>query len=207
VFIIIQIVLPLAYLKDDGNGSAGAGFRREGTLMQSMTLPQPWRNLLLSVHVAASVSVFGADLVLLMLGSASLGGADPVTIYPAARLVGAWLVAPFALLALGTGLLLGLLTPWGLFTHWWVIIKLAIVVILTGAVLFVLVPALSATANAVIAPTPQPLATGARLPLVMATAVASMMLAVALVLAIFKPGWRLRSGAARGIVPPHAQHE
>jgi SAM-dependent methyltransferase len=163
--------------------------------MRSVTLPQPWRKVLLTVHVAASVSVLGADLVLLTLGSASLTGADPLTIYPAARLVGAWLVAPLALLALGTGLLLGLLTPWGLFTYWWVTIKLAIVVVLTGAVLFVLVPALGATADAVSGPTPRPLAAGERLPLFVAPAVASTLLAVALVLAIFKPGWRFRSGA------------
>lgn len=175
--------------------------------MQSVTLSQTWRKLVLTVHVAASVSVLGADLVLLTLGSASIGGADPMTIYPAARLVGVWLLTPLALLALGTGLLLGALTPWGLFTYWWVAIKLAIVLLLTGAVLFVLVPALGATADAVTGPTPRPLAAGERLPLVVAPAVASMMLAVALVLAIFKPGWRLRSDAAQGIAPLRAQHE
>jgi hypothetical protein len=52
--------------------------------MQSITLPQPWRNLLLTVHVGASVSVLGTDLVLLALGIAGLTGADPLTIYPAA---------------------------------------------------------------------------------------------------------------------------
>lgn len=104
------------------------------------------------------------------------------------------MIAPSALTALGTGLLLGLLTPWGLFKYWWVTIKLAIVVVLTSAVLFVLVPALGVTADAVSGPTPQPLAVAERLPLVVAPAVASMLLAVALLLAIFKPGWRLRSG-------------
>jgi hypothetical protein len=161
--------------------------------MPSVTLPQPWRNSLLSLHVAASVSVLGADLVLLALGVAGLGGADPLTIYPAARLVAVWLITPLAVLTLGTGLLLGLLTPWGLFTYWWVTIKLAIVLVLTGAVLFVLVPALGATAEAVGGPAPEPLAAGRRLPLVVAPAVASTLLAVALVLAVFKPGWRLRS--------------
>lgn len=175
--------------------------------MQSMTLPRPWRESLLSVHVAASVGVLGADLTLLTLGIAGVGGADPVSIYPAARLVGAWLVAPLALVALVTGLALGLLTPWGLFTYWWVTIKLAIVVALTGAVLFVLVPALGATADAVSEPTPRALDLGERLPLLIAPAVASTLLAVAVVLAIFKPGWRLRSsGPARADAPRHTQH-
>lgn len=161
--------------------------------MQSRTLPQPWRNLLLTVHVGATVSVLGMDLVLLALGIAGLGGADPLTIYPAAHLAGMWLVAPLALLSLGTGLLLGLLTPWGLFRYWWVTIKLAIVVVLTGAVVFVLVPGLGATANAVTGPTPQALTTAQLVPLVVAPAVASTLLVLALILAIFKPGWRLRS--------------
>jgi hypothetical protein len=158
--------------------------------MQSVALPQSLRKLLLTVHVAASVSVLGADLVLLALGIASVGGADPVSIYPAASLIAAWLVAPLALVALASGLSLGLLTPWGLFTYWWVAIKLAIVAVLTGAVLFVLVPALGATADAVTGPTPRLLGAGERLPLLIAPATASTLLAVALVLAIFKPGWR-----------------
>jgi hypothetical protein len=159
--------------------------------MQSVALPQSWRKLLLTVHVAASVSVLGADLVLLVLGIASVGGADPVTIYPAASLIGTWLLAPLALTALVTGLTLGLLTPWGLLTYWWVTIKLAIVTVLTGAVLFVLVPALGATANAVTGSTPRLLGAGERLPLLIAPATASTLLAIALVLAIFKPGWRM----------------
>lgn len=166
--------------------------------MQPLMLPQSWRKLLLSVHVAASVSVLGADLVLVVLGIASVGGADPVTIYPAASLIGSWLLAPLALTALATGLTLGLLTPWGLFTYWWVTIKLAIVTVLTGAVLFVLVPALGATADAVTGPTPRLLSAGERLPLLIAPVTASTLLLVALALAIFKPGWQLRSSGAAG---------
>src|SRR5918995_924772 len=164
--------------------------RRRCSKMQSVALPQSWRKLLLTVHVAASVSVLGADLVLLALGVASVGGADPVTIYPAASLVATWLVAPLALVALASGLSLGLLTPWGLFTYWWVTIKLAIVAVLTGAVLFVLVPALGAAADAVTGPTPRLLGDAERLSLLIAPATAGALLLVALTLAVFKPGWR-----------------
>ncbi len=136
--------------------------------MQSITLSAPWRKLLLTVHVVATVSVLGTDLVLLALGLSSLGGADPRTIYPAAHLVGARLVAPLAVLALGTGLLLGVLTPWGLFRYWWVTIKLAITAVLTGVVLFVLVPRLGAAADAVTGPAPRLLTSAERLPFVIA---------------------------------------
>lgn len=160
--------------------------------MLSATLPRSWQNALVSLHVAASVSVLGADLVLLLLGSASLAGAEPITIYPPARLVAVWLVAPLALLTLATGLALGLLTQWGIFTYWWVTIKLTIVLVLSAAVLLVLVPVLGATAESVTAPALDALTTAQRLPLVAAPAVASTLLVVALVLAIFKPPWRLR---------------
>jgi hypothetical protein len=160
--------------------------------MQSRTLSAPWRKLLLTAHVAATVSVLGTDLVLLLLGLASLGGADPRTIYPAAYLVAARLVAPLALLSLGTGLLLGVLTPWGLFTYWWVTIKLAITAVLTVVVLFVLVPRLGATADTVSRPASYVLTSAERLPLAIAPAFASTLLLLAVILGIFKPGWRLQ---------------
>ena len=173
--------------------------------MQSMMLSSPWHKLLLTLHVAASVSVLGTDLVLLALGLSSVGGADPRTIYPAAHLVSAWLVAPLAVLSLGTGLLLGVLTPWGLFRYWWVTIKLALTAVLTGVVLFVLVPRLGAAAAAVTGPAPGLLTIGERLPLVVAPAVASTLLALNVVLAIFKPGWRLRFRASDGAAQLHTQ--
>jgi len=160
--------------------------------MQFLSLSAPWRKLLLTVHVAATVSVLGMDLVLLALGISSMGGADPRTIYPAAQLVSARLVAPLAILSLGTGLLLAVLTPWGILRYWWVTIKLAITVVLTSAVLFVLIPRLGAAANVVTGPVPRLLTVAERLPLVVAPAVASTLLALAVILAIFKPGWRLR---------------
>jgi hypothetical protein len=160
--------------------------------MQSITLAAPWRKLLLTAHVAATVSVLGTDLVLLLLGLSSLSGADARMIYPAAYLVSAWLVAPLAMLSLSTGLLMGVLTPWGLFKYWWVTIKLAITTVLTGVVLFVLVPRLGAAAAVVSGPTQGLLTSAERLPLVIAPALASTLLLLMVVLAIFKPGWRLR---------------
>lgn len=157
-------------------------------------LPTRWRKLLLTGHVVTTVSVLGADLVLLMLGIAGLGGAVPQTIYPAAHLIGARVAAPLAVIALSTGLLLGVLTPWGLLTYWWVAIKLAITTVLTALVLFVLVPRLGLTADALSGPAPRLLSSAERLPLVLAPAVASTLLVVNVALAIFKPGWRLRSG-------------
>jgi hypothetical protein len=163
-------------------------------MSNAVTLATPWRKLLLMLHIITSVSVLGMDLVLLTLGVASLGGAESRTAYPAAHLVSVWLVAPLAVLALGSGLLLALLTPWGVLRYWWVVIKLAITAILTGVVLFVLAPRLGVLALAVSGPAPRELAFAERIPLVVAPAVASTLLIVNVALAIFKPGWRTGLG-------------
>jgi hypothetical protein len=92
-----------------------------------------------------------------------------------------------------------------LLRYWWVTIKLAITSVLTGVVLFVLVPRLGAAADAVSGPAPYLLTSAERLPLVIAPALASTLLLVMLVLAIYKPGWRLRSSTSREAVQLHSQ--
>ncbi len=158
-----------------------------------MKLSPQWRKPLLTLHVATAVSVLGTDLVLLVLGISSVRGADPQTIYPAAHLVATWVLAPLAALALGTGVLLGLLTQWGLLRYWWVTIKLTLTAILTGVILFVLVPRLGLAAHAATTPEPSPFTNAERLPLLVAPAAGVTLLILMVVLAIYKPGWRLRS--------------
>jgi hypothetical protein len=157
----------------------------------------PRRKLLLSVHVATAVSVLGTDLVLLVLGISSVSGADPRTIYPAADLIATWLLAPLAVVALGTGVLLGLLTQWGLFRYWWVTIKLTLTAILTGVILFVLVPGLGARADA--ANAARAFTAAERLPLALAPAGGVALLILMVVLAVYKPPWRLRSRPTRKV--------
>src|SRR5829696_3927491 len=142
---------------------------RERKRMSAMKLSPRWRKLLLTIHVASAVSVLGTDLVLLVLGISSVRGAYPQTIYPAAHLVATWLLAPLALVALGTGVLLGSLTQWSLLRYWWVTIKLALTAILTGVILFVLVPRLGVAADAATALNPRPFTDAERLPLMVAT--------------------------------------
>lgn len=83
-----------------------------------------WRRPLLALHIVATVSLIGTDLVLIALGISGVRGADPETVYPAACVVEAWLVAPLVVLALGTGVLQAVRSGWGLVRHWWVAIKL-----------------------------------------------------------------------------------
>src|SRR5258708_2272955 len=90
----------------------------------------------------------------------------------------------------GSGWLLGGVQPWGRLKYWGVKIKVAITAVLTAGVLFVLVPRLGAAAAA---PAMEASTDPQRLLLVIAPAVASSLLVLSVVLAVFKPGWRLRS--------------
>ena len=161
----------------------------------STSVSPPRRKLLLTVHVATAVSVLGTDLVLLVLGISSVRGADPQTVYPAADLIATWVLAPLAILALGSGVLLGLLTRWGLFRYWWVTIKLALTAILTGIILFV--PGLGARADA--ANAARAFTADERLPLAVAPAAGVALLILMVVLAVYKPPWRLRSRPKRKV--------
>lgn len=160
-----------------------------------MNLPPRWRKLLLMVHLVATIGWLGADLVLLALGISGVRGSDPQTVYPAARLVGAWLVAPLAVVSLGTGLVQGLLTPWGLLGHWWVAIKFTLTVVMTGLVFFLLVPKLGRAADAATGLTPHPLADAERMQLAVAPTVACTLLVLNVILSVYKPFGRVRSRA------------
>lgn len=162
---------------------------------------------LLAAHVATTVGVLGADLALLALGVAGANGSEPATVYPAAHRIGAWVIAPLAVASLGTGVLLGASTRWGLVTYWWVAIKLAVTVALTAMLLLVLVPALGDAAAAVPTPTAHELADTARRRLAIAPIIASVLLALNVALAVYKPGGRVRPAHRRSGADPHRHPE
>ena len=89
--------------------------------------------------------------------------------------------------------------PGGIFPR---IVALAVTTALSAALLFVLLPALRAAAEA--AATGEEIAGGRQLLLIVAPALAIALLALNVGLAVFKPGWRLRGGAARSVAPSRA---
>lgn len=151
-----------------------------------------WRKALRALHVAISVAVIGADLALTALAIAGLTG-DARAVYPAAQLIGARVIWPLAVGALVSGAALALLTPYGLLRYWWVVIKLAVTAALSAALLFVVLPALGAAAEA--ASAGEAVAGSRQLLLVIAPSGAVGLLLLNVSLAIFKPSWRLRPRA------------
>jgi hypothetical protein len=172
------------------------------TSRKPATSPKPawWRTPLLTVHITASVGAIGAALVLLTLGIAGMQGADPRTVYPAAHMVEARVVAPLAILALGTGLALALRSGWGLVRYWWVAIKLTITAVLTAVVILVLEPSLAATAAA------ESLTDAQRARVALFPAVALALLTVNVVLGLAKPRWRVRRVIPHESVRTGAHH-
>lgn len=137
--------------------------------------------------------MIGADLVLLVLGINGAQGSDPKTVYPALELLGAWVLAPLAVLALATGVAQAALTRWGLFRYWWVSAKLATTAILTALVLAVLVPGLGEAAQAALGPAAADVLTDARRTLfVIIPSITVTLLVIMVGLGVHKPGARIK---------------
>ncbi|WMX46064.1 DUF2269 domain-containing protein [Streptomyces roseicoloratus] len=114
-------------------------------------LPRPARRALLVVHVAVSVAWLGLSVGLLALGLAAYTTQDlslTHAAYRAMKVFADWLLAPVALVTLGSGLVLSLGTPWGLARHHWVWIKFWITVATATATIFALRPEISHAAAA-----------------------------------------------------------
>lgn len=104
-----------------------------------MTLSPGWRKIWLTTHVMSSIGWFGAVVVFLMLAFVGMISQDRELVragYLAMQLTGWFIIVPFAVLSLGSGVVSSLGTKWGLFRYYWVLLKL---VITTGATFLLLV--------------------------------------------------------------------
>lgn len=163
-----------------------------------MTTAAELRRPLLTLHVASSVGWLGAVVSYLALAIAAVTTHDAATVraaWFAMELTGWFVIVPFALVSLCTGLVSALGTPWGLFRHYWVLVKLLITAFAT-IVLLEHMPAVSTIAG-LVATTQNPslLPAGMRSDLVHAGGALGVLL-VTTILAIYKPqgltryGWR-----------------
>jgi hypothetical protein len=93
------------------------------------------------LHIASSVGWLGISLTLLTLALAGRFPDDASTrtsAYWAMHVLGNVLVIPISLVSLGSGVLLGLGTKWGLLRHLWVTTKLVITTATAALSIFVL---------------------------------------------------------------------
>jgi hypothetical protein len=91
-----------------------------------MTKP-PWlRKFGLTAHVTSSVGWLGAVAGFLALAFAGLTSQDPTTVraaYVAMDLIAWYVIVPLSFVSSLTGIFQSLGTTWGLFRHYWVLIK------------------------------------------------------------------------------------
>ena len=89
------------------------------------------RKVALTAHVACSVGLLGAIAAFLALALAGLTGLDGLLVraaYLAMEAIAWWVIVPLVAAALLTGLVQSLGTTWGLFRHYWVLVKLLVTV-------------------------------------------------------------------------------
>jgi hypothetical protein len=113
------------------------------------------RKFALTAHVTSSVGWLGTVAGFLALAIAALTSRNPVNVrgvYLAMELTGWYVIVPFCLASLVTGLVMSLGTPWGLFRHYWVLVKFLITVI-SALILFGFTQTLSSLGDLAADPT------------------------------------------------------
>ena len=94
-----------------------------------MTMTPRLRNFALTAHVTSSVGWLGAvagSLALAVAGLTSRDAQEVRAAYLMLELTGWFVLVPLSLASLLTGLIMSLGTTWGLFRHYWVLVKLLI---------------------------------------------------------------------------------
>lgn len=104
----------------------------------SLTMTPGLRKLALTTHVTSSVGWLGAVASFLALAIAGAVSQDAQTVrgaYLAMEVTTWFVIVPLAFASLLTGLVVSLGTQWGLFRHYWVLVKFVLTLLATGLLL------------------------------------------------------------------------
>jgi hypothetical protein len=164
-----------------------------------MTLTSRLRNLILTAHIISSVGVLGAVSTFFALAIAGLTSRDDQIVrasYLAMELATRFVIVPLCSATLLIGTVLALATRWGLFRHYWVLVKFLATLFSTLALMVHTRPISNVAAAAARAALSGGDLRGMRLQLVVASGLALAVLLVATTLSVYKPrgltlyGWR-----------------
>lgn len=177
---------------------------------EAMTMTPRLRKLALTAHITASVGWIGADAAFLALAVAGLSSQDALmvrAVYLAMRLTAWFVIIPLSLASLVTGLVQSLGSKWGLFRHYWILLKF-LIVIFAGTVLLIHTQPIRLVAGAAAERTlSRTTLREPRIQLVVAAGAGLLVLLVATTLAVYKPrgmtpyGWR-KHHEQREVSPP-----
>lgn len=90
------------------------------------------RKLTLTTHIVFSVGWLGAIVFYLALAIAGLASHDVQmsrAVFVSMEVIGWFVIVPFSLAALSSGLVQSLGTQWGLFRHWWILLKFVLTIV------------------------------------------------------------------------------
>ena len=153
------------------------------------------RKLFLTAHVTFSVGWLGAVAAFLALAIAGVTNADPQRVqaaYLAMDLTGWFVIVPLAFASLVAGLVQGLGTEWGVFRHYWVMVKLLMTVLATIVLLVHMQPISHVASVASASPLSSADLHGLRIQLVADAGAALIVLLVATTLSVYKPRGKTR---------------
>ena len=175
-----------------------------------MTMSPRLRKAVLTAHVVSSVGWMGAVVAYIALDitASTSTDADLVrTAYLAMEVTAVSAIVPLAITSVLVGVVNALVTPWGLFRHYWVLVKLLLTLVATAVLLVEsrMIRSLASAAGAVGDPR--------TLPGTLPHSIGGLVvLLVVMVLSIYKPkgmtryGWRkqprVRRGATTALSPP-----
>lgn len=155
------------------------------------------RKLALTAHITSSVGWIGAVAAFLALAIAGLTSQNVQIVraaYTAMELTARFVIVPLAFASLLSGLIQSLGTPWGLFRHYWVLVKLVLTIFAT-IVLLKKMPLIGYAARRA---TETPLSSAdlraGGIPLAVHAAGGIMVLLVATILSVYKPWGLTRYG-------------
>jgi hypothetical protein len=166
----------------------------------AMLMPPGVRRFALTAHVTTSVGWLGAVAAFLALALAGLTNSDGSTVraaYVATEVITWGVIVPLCLASLLTGIVQSVGTPWGLFRHWWVVVKLALTVVATALLLLHTQPIGHLSAAAAGAGGFGADLDGLRMQLVVDAAAALVVLLGTTALAVIKPRGVTRIGRRR----------
>lgn len=163
-----------------------------------MTLTPFLRKLVLTAHITFAVGWLGAVVGFLALAIVGVTSQDAQTVrgvYLAMDLIARFVIVPLSFAPLVTGPILSFGTPWGLFRHYWILMKLGITVLST-IILQVHMQPISALSRTATTGTLSNADVGLQIQMVVAAGLALLALLVATALGVYKPrgmtpyGWR-----------------
>jgi hypothetical protein len=163
-------------------------------------MPPGIRKIVLTTHIVVSVGWIGAVATFLVLAIAGLTSADVQLVraaYLGMNLIGWALIFPLSLASLLSGIISALGTVWGVFRHYWVLIKLLITTLASALLLVHLQPVTRMAEIASGSDLGLTEMTGMRIQLVADAGAAVIALLVAAVLSVYKPRGLTRYGQAR----------